>query len=67
MTNGGQRPLSVAGEMEELNFENAAKRSGDSGRPRKSLEITEEDRGKLNLITRRPKSSQAMALRARLF
>jgi transposase len=37
-----------------------------TGRPGKPLEITEEDRGKLNLIARRPKSSQALALRARI-
>jgi transposase len=37
-----------------------------TGRPRKPLEITEEDRNKLHLIARRSKSSQAMALRARI-
>jgi transposase len=37
-----------------------------TGRPRKPLEIGEEDRGKLSLIARRPKSSQAMAMRARI-
>jgi transposase len=37
-----------------------------TGRPRKPLEISEEDRGRLSLIARRPKSSQAMALRARI-
>jgi transposase len=37
-----------------------------SGRPRKPLEISEEDRGKLSVMARRPKSSQAMALRARI-
>ncbi len=37
-----------------------------TGRPRKPLEITEEDQNKLQLIARRPKSGQAMALRARI-
>jgi transposase len=37
-----------------------------TGRPKKPLEITEEDRYKLQLIARRPKSGQAMALRARI-
>jgi transposase len=37
-----------------------------TGRPRKPLEITEEDRKKLQLIARRPKSGQAMGLRARI-
>jgi transposase len=37
-----------------------------TGRPRKPLEITEEERKKLQLIARRPKSGQAMALRARI-
>jgi transposase len=37
-----------------------------TGRPRKRLEITEEDRNKLQLMARRPKSGQAMALRARI-
>jgi len=35
-----------------------------TGRPKKQLEISEEEREKLALIARRPKSSQAMALRA---
>ena len=37
-----------------------------TGRPKKPLEITEEDREKLRTIALRPKSSQAMALRARI-
>jgi hypothetical protein len=31
-----------------------------TGRPKKPLEIQAEDREKLNLIARRPKSAQAM-------
>jgi len=37
-----------------------------SGRPKKPLEVEDEDRGKLNLIARRSKSSQALATRARI-
>ena len=37
-----------------------------TGRPKKALEITNEDREKLTMIARRPKSSQAMAMRARI-
>ncbi|MFL6417118.1 MAG: IS630 family transposase [Bryobacteraceae bacterium] len=37
-----------------------------TGRPKKQLEISEEDREKLSLIARRPKSSQVMATRARI-
>src|ERR1700747_2306209 len=37
-----------------------------TGRPKKPLEIAAEDREKLNMIARRPKSSQAMAMRARI-
>src|SRR5512145_1649092 len=37
-----------------------------TGRPKKPLEIVEEDREKLSMIARRPKSSQAMATRARI-
>lgn len=36
------------------------------GRPKKLLEIADQDREKLLLIARRPKSSQAMTLRARI-
>jgi transposase len=37
-----------------------------TGRPKKPLEITEEDRHKLRMIALRPKSAQAMAMRARI-
>jgi transposase len=37
-----------------------------TGRPKKPLEISEEEREKLTMIARRPKSSQAMAMRARI-
>ena len=37
-----------------------------TGRPKQPLEIAAEDREKLNMIARRPKSAQAMALRARI-
>ena len=37
-----------------------------TGRPKKPLEIVDADREKLSLIARRPKSAQAMALRARI-
>jgi transposase len=37
-----------------------------TGRPKNSLEISEEEREKLTMIARRPKSSQAMAMRARI-
>jgi transposase len=37
-----------------------------TGRPRKFLEIGAEDREKLSMIARRPKSAQAMATRARI-
>src|ERR1051326_462226 len=37
-----------------------------TGRPKKPLEITEEDRDKLKMIALRPKSAQAMAMRARI-
>ena len=37
-----------------------------TGRPKKPLEITDEDRDKLQTIARRPKSAQAMAMRARI-
>lgn len=37
-----------------------------NGRPKKTLEITDEDRDKLQTIARRPKSAQAMAIRARI-
>jgi len=37
-----------------------------SGRPKKPLTIADEDRGKLNLIARRSKSSQALATRSRI-
>jgi transposase len=36
------------------------------GRPLKDLELTDEEREKLELIARRPKTSQRMALRARI-
>jgi transposase len=37
-----------------------------TGRPKKPLEIDDADRQKLSMIARRPKSAQAMALRARI-
>jgi transposase len=37
-----------------------------TGRPKKPIEITDEDREKLRMIARRPKSSQAMAMRAKI-
>jgi transposase len=37
-----------------------------TGRPKDSLEISEEEREKLTMIARRPKSSRAMAMRARI-
>jgi transposase len=37
-----------------------------TGRPKKPLEIHDEDRDKLQTIARRPKSAQAMAVRARI-
>ena len=36
------------------------------GRPTKPLNVTPEEREKLSLLTRRPKTSQALALRARI-
>jgi transposase len=36
------------------------------GRPKKPLEIAAEDREKLSMVARRPKSAQAMAMRARI-
>ncbi len=37
-----------------------------TGRPKKPLQIVDADREKLSMIARRPKSSQAMAMRARI-
>jgi transposase len=37
-----------------------------TGRPKKPLEIADEDRDKLTTVARRPKSAQAMAMRARI-
>jgi len=37
-----------------------------TGRPKKPLEITKEDRAKLRMIALRPKSAQALAMRARI-
>lgn len=37
-----------------------------TGRPKKALEISEAEGEKLRLIARRPKSAQAMAMRARI-
>jgi transposase len=37
-----------------------------TGRPKKPLEISDEDRDKLQTIARRPKSAQAMAMRSRI-
>ena len=37
-----------------------------TGRPKKALELTAEEREKLQTMARRPKSAQAMALRARI-
>jgi DNA-binding NarL/FixJ family response regulator len=36
------------------------------GRPKKLLEITDEGRDKLTTMAHRPKSAQAMAMRARI-
>jgi transposase len=36
------------------------------GRPTKPLDVTEEEKAKLTMLARRPKSSQAMAMRARI-
>jgi transposase len=37
-----------------------------TGRPTKPLNVTTEEREKLSLLARRPKSAQAMAMRARI-
>jgi len=37
-----------------------------TGRPKKPLEIADEDREKLSTLARRAKSAQAMAMRARI-
>ena len=37
-----------------------------TGRPKKPLEIDDEDRDKLQTVARRPKSAQVMAMRARI-
>src|SRR5437762_5084219 len=37
-----------------------------TGHPKKPLEITEEDSDKLKMIALRPKSAQALAMRARI-
>src|SRR5215813_8193612 len=37
-----------------------------TGRPKKALEMCDDDREKLTTIARRPKSSQALAMRARI-
>jgi DNA invertase Pin-like site-specific DNA recombinase len=37
-----------------------------TGRPKKPLEIIDADREKLRMISRRPKSAQAIAMRARI-
>ena len=37
-----------------------------TGRPKKPLEIVAADRDKLSMIARRPKSAQALAMRARI-
>ena len=37
-----------------------------TGRPTKPLDISAEERQKLELLARRPKSSQALAMRARI-
>ena len=44
----------------------AAYRGMRTGRPKKPLEIGDADREKLSMIARRPKSAQAMAMRARI-
>jgi len=36
------------------------------GRPTKPLNLTAEERDKLTMLARRPKSAQAMAMRARI-
>lgn len=37
-----------------------------TGRPTKPLNVTADEREKLKLLARRPKSAQAMAMRARI-
>jgi transposase len=37
-----------------------------TGRPKKPLDVTAEERDKLSMLARRPKSSQALAMRARI-
>src|ERR1044071_6675708 len=37
-----------------------------TGRPKRPLEIVDADREKLTMIARRPKSAQALAMRARI-
>ena len=37
-----------------------------TGRPKKALELAADEREKLVLLSRRPKSSQALAMRARI-
>jgi len=39
---------------------------GNSGRPTKPLHLTLQEKEKLSLLARRPKSAQALALRARI-
>jgi hypothetical protein len=36
------------------------------GRPTKPLEVTAEEREKLTMLSRRPKTEQALAMRARI-
>jgi hypothetical protein len=36
------------------------------GRPTKPLEVTQEEKEKLTMLARRPKSAQALAMRARI-
>jgi transposase len=38
----------------------------ENGRPKKPLELSAEEREKLSMLARRPKSSQALAMRARI-
>ena len=37
-----------------------------TGRPKKALQVTSEEREKLEMLARRPKSAQAIAMRARI-
>src|SRR5947209_2350227 len=62
------RPVqsSIHAFMECFHSDLAAYLGMRTGRPKKPLEIAPEDRAKLSMIARRPKSAQAMAMRARI-